>query len=116
MPRRAQVSRADYVSAAFEISARSGMQSLTLKALGEHLGLDAIGNNLLLQTPASGQPSVSTPGKPGYGSLLQGFLESSNVNVVSEITDLISAQRAYEMNSKVIKTADEMASTINQMS
>ena len=63
-------------------------------------GLEAVGNNLLLQTPASGAPSVSTPGQPGYGTLLQGFLESSNVNVVSEITSLISAQRAYEMNSE----------------
>ena len=67
-------------------------------------------------TPASGQATIGTPGNPGYGTILQGFLETSNVNVVSEITDLISAQRAYEMNSKVIKTADEMASTINQMS
>ena len=70
-------------------------------------GLDAIGNNLLLQTPASGQP--------GYGSLLQGFLESSNVNVVSEITNLISAQRAYEMNSKVVTAADEMSSTLSRL-
>jgi flagellar basal-body rod protein FlgG len=78
-------------------------------------GLDAIGNNLLLQTPASGQPTISTPGKPGYGSLLQGFLESSNVNVVSEITNLISAQRAYEMNSKVVTAADEMSSTLSRL-
>ncbi len=78
-------------------------------------GLDAIGNNLLLQTPASGQPTISTPGKAGYGSLLQGFLESSNVNVVSEITNLISAQRAYEMNSKVVTAADEMSSTLSRL-
>ncbi len=79
-------------------------------------GLDAVGDNLYLVTPASGQATLGNPGTPGYGSMLQGFLETSNVNVVSEITDLISAQRAYEMNSKVIKTADEMASTINQIS
>ena len=79
-------------------------------------GLEAKGDNLFLNTPASGQATVGTPGTPGFGTILQGFLETSNVNVVSEITDLISAQRAYEMNSKVIKTADEMASTINQMS
>ncbi len=78
-------------------------------------GLEARGDNLFLDTPASGQATVGTPGTPGFGTILQGFLETSNVNVVSEITDLISAQRAYEMNSKVIKTADEMASTINQM-
>ena len=79
-------------------------------------GLEAKGDNLFLDTPASGQATQGTPGNPGFGTILQGFLETSNVNVVSEITDLISAQRAYEMNSKVIKTADEMASTINQMS
>jgi flagellar basal-body rod protein FlgG len=79
-------------------------------------GLEASGDNLYRETPASGQATPGTAGAIGYGTILQGFLESSNVNVVSEITDLISAQRAYEMNSKVIKTADEMASTINQMS
>ncbi len=79
-------------------------------------GLEATGDNLFLTTPASGQATAGIPGDPGYGTILQGFLETSNVNVVSEITDLISAQRAYEMNSKVIKTADEMASTINQIS
>ena len=79
-------------------------------------GLEASGDNLYRETPASGQGTPGVAGAIGYGTILQGFLESSNVNVVSEITDLISAQRAYEMNSKVIKTADEMASTINQMS
>jgi flagellar basal-body rod protein FlgG len=79
-------------------------------------GMEAIGDNLFLETPASGTATVGTPGGPGLGTILQGFLETSNVNVVSEITDLISAQRAYEMNSKVIRTADEMASTLNQMS
>jgi len=79
-------------------------------------GLDAAGDNMFLVTPASGQETLGVPGAPGFGTILQGFLETSNVNVVSEITDLISAQRAYEMNSKVIKTADEMAATINQIS
>jgi flagellar basal-body rod protein FlgG len=74
-------------------------------------GLEATGGNLLLETPASGAPSVGAPQDQGVGSLLQGFLETSNVNPVEEITDLISAQRAYEMNSKVIKTADEMMQT-----
>jgi flagellar basal-body rod protein FlgG len=79
-------------------------------------GLEAAGDNMYMVTPASGQETLGVPGAPGFGTILQGFLETSNVNVVSEITDLISAQRAYEMNSKVIKTADEMASTINQIS
>jgi flagellar basal-body rod protein FlgG len=78
-------------------------------------GLDAIGDNLFLETPASGNPTTGIPGTPGFGTVLQGFLETSNVNVVSEITELISAQRAYEMNSKVVQTADEMYSTVTQM-
>jgi flagellar basal-body rod protein FlgG len=94
--------------------AQAGQFQLT--TFPNEAGLEATGDNLYLETPASGQPTQGNPGTPGYGTILQGFLESSNVNVVSEITDLISAQRAYEMNSKVIKTADEMASTINQMS
>ena len=65
-------------------------------------GLDSQGQNLLLQTAASGQPVTGNPGSPGFGNVMQGFIETSNVNVVSEITNLISAQRAYEMNSKVI--------------
>ena len=89
---------------------------LTLATFPNEAGLEARGNNLFMETPASGAAKPANPGTEGYGTLLQGFLETSNVNVVSEITDLISAQRAYEMNSKVIKTADEMASTINQMS
>ncbi|MEW5728446.1 MAG: flagellar basal-body rod protein FlgG [Pseudomonadota bacterium] len=78
-------------------------------------GLEARGDNLFMETPASGAAVVANPGSPGYGTLLQGFLETSNVNVVAEITNLISAQRAYEMNSRVIKTSDEMLGTVNQM-
>ena len=75
-------------------------------------GLESIGNNLYLETPASGNPQANNPGQPGYGTLLQGFLETSNVNAVEEISNLISAQRAYEMNSKVIQTSDEMLGTL----
>lgn len=78
-------------------------------------GLEAIGGNLLLETPASGAAVVGNPGAPGFGTMLQGFLEHSNVNVVSEITALIAAQRAYEMNSKVIQTSDDMMAKINQI-
>ncbi len=78
-------------------------------------GLEAMGNNLYLQTASSGSASTANPGAPGFGTILQGFLESSNVNVVTEVTDLISAQRAYEMNSKVIQTTDEMLQTVNQL-
>ena len=78
-------------------------------------GLEAIGDNLFLETPASGQATVGVPGSTGFGSIEQGFLENANVNAVQEITDLITAQRAYEMNSKVITTSDEMMAQINSM-
>ena len=78
-------------------------------------GLQAIGDNLLLETGASGPAIVATPGSTGFGTLQQGFLETSNVNVVSEITNLITAQRAYEMNSKVIQASDDMMGSLTQM-
>jgi len=78
-------------------------------------GLEAMGENMLLETPASGLASVGVPGTDGYGTIMQGFLETSNVNAVEEITSLITAQRAYEMNSKVISTADEMLSTTSNL-
>lgn len=78
-------------------------------------GLESIGDNLLLETTSSGQPNLGTPGAAGFGQIVQGFLETSNVNPVSEISALITAQRAYEMNSKVITTADEMLSTTSQL-
>ncbi|MTI45252.1 flagellar basal-body rod protein FlgG [Roseibium hamelinense] len=74
-------------------------------------GLEAIGDNLFLETDASGAPQVDNPGNNGFGNLQQNFLEMANVDAVTEIADLISAQRAYEMNSRVIKAADEMYST-----
>jgi flagellar basal-body rod protein FlgG len=78
-------------------------------------GLEATGDNLFRNTPASGDPVVGNPGAPGYGRLVQGSVETSNVNIVSEITNLITAQRAYEMNSKVIRTTDDMMNTVSQM-
>ena len=71
-------------------------------------GLEAMGDNLFLETAASGTPLVDNPGAEGFGTTLQSYLEQSNVNAVTEISDLISAQRAYEMNSKVISAADQM--------
>ncbi|NQV58654.1 MAG: flagellar basal-body rod protein FlgG [Alphaproteobacteria bacterium] len=75
-------------------------------------GLESKGGNMFMETPASGAAALSVPGSPGYGSVLQGFLETSNVNAVSEITSLITAQRAYEMNSRVITASDEMLRTM----
>jgi flagellar basal-body rod protein FlgG len=78
-------------------------------------GLEAIGDNLLLETAASGAANVGTPGDAGYGQIMQGYTEASNVDSVVEISALIVAQRAYEMNSKVISTADEMLSVTAQV-
>jgi flagellar basal-body rod protein FlgG len=78
-------------------------------------GLSAQGSNLFKETAASGPPTTGTPGQNGLGQLVQGYTEASNVDPVSEITALIVAQRAYEMNSKVISTADSMLGTINQV-
>ncbi len=78
-------------------------------------GLQAIGNNQFLETPASGAANVGVANTPGFGVMLQKFLENSNVNSVSEITSLITAQRAYEMNSKIISTADEMMSVTSNL-
>ncbi len=77
-------------------------------------GLEAIGDNLFLETPASGQPNTAVPGSPGFGTLMQGFTEASNVDAVEEISALIAAQRAYEMNSRVVSAADEMLQTTTQ--
>lgn len=88
---------------------------LQLATFPNEAGLTALGNNLLQDTAASGQPTLGVPGSPGFGTLSQGFLETSNVNVVQEISNLITAQRAYEMNSKVIETSDQMLSTLTQM-
>lgn len=78
-------------------------------------GLEAIGDNLFLETDASGPPTTGTPGQDEFGRVRQGALEGSNVNVVEEITELIKAQRAYEMNSNIISTSDEMLQTITQL-
>lgn len=78
-------------------------------------GLSSIGDNLLTQTPASGDPQESLPAVNGTGSILQGFLEQSNVRVVDEMVNLITAQRAYEANSKAIQTSDQMLQLANQL-
>ncbi len=78
-------------------------------------GLEASGDNLFLETDASGAPQVGNPGEDNFGMIRQGLLEGSNVDAVKEITLLITAQRAYEMNSNVISTSDEMMDTVNQL-
>lgn len=78
-------------------------------------GLAALGDNLFTETEASGAPVTGNPGTTNFGTIRQGALENSNVNIVEEITQMITAQRAYEMNSNVITTSDEMLQTVTQL-
>lgn len=78
-------------------------------------GLEATGSNLFIETEASGPPLVASPGEDGLGTLRQGYLEESSVDAVREITELIAAQRGYEMNSKVISAADQMMGAMTQV-
>lgn len=88
---------------------------IQLAAFANPAGLDSQGDNMFLQTAASGAPVTGTASTTGFGSIMQGFIETSNVNVVTEITNLITAQRAYEMNSKVISSSDDMLSTLTNL-
>jgi flagellar basal-body rod protein FlgG len=87
----------------------------TLANFSNAKGLEAIGSNLFLETEASGAPTVSDPGQDGLGTLRQGFLEDSSVDAVREVTELIEAQRGYEMNAKVITAADQMMAATSQV-
>ena len=87
---------------------------LTLANFVNEAGLEPLGDNLFRETLASGPAITGVPQDPGFAKIQQGYLEASNVDPVKEITDLISAQRAYEMNSKIIQAADEMASVVSQ--
>ena len=89
---------------------------VTLTTFLNDAGLQANGSNLFTSTPASGTPQDVAPGTTGAGTLLQGSLEQSNVEAVTEISNLIAAQRAYEMNSKVVTAADQMLQTTSQLS
>lgn len=88
---------------------------LELATFPNEAGLEAIGDNMFMETAASGAPILDNPDTEGFGSILQGYLTTSNVDAVTEITELVSAQRAYELNSKIISTADQMLSTVNQL-
>ncbi len=96
-------------------TASSNLGQIELANFINPAGLDAIGDNMFLETDASGAPTTGNPGQDQFGTVRQGALEQSNVNVVEEITELISAQRAYEMNSNVISTSDEMLQTVSQL-
>jgi flagellar basal-body rod protein FlgG len=86
-----------------------------LASFANDAGLQSAGDNLFMNTTASGDAVTGIAGRQGFATLLQGFLETSNVNTVQEVTNLITAQRAYEMNSKVIQASDEMMSSLNQL-
>jgi flagellar basal-body rod protein FlgG len=102
-----------------QVYVRAGTQStlqligqLTVASFTNDAGLEPLGGNLYRETTASGTAVVGVPGDPGIGTVHQGYLENSNVDPVKEITELIAAQRSYEMNSKVIQAADEMFGTV----
>jgi flagellar basal-body rod protein FlgG len=88
---------------------------VTLATFVNDAGLKPIGNNLLIETAASGEVTISEPGEEGIGLIIHKYLEGSNVDPVKQITDLITAQRTYEMNSKSMTAADEMMQTANQI-
>ncbi len=87
---------------------------IELANFANNAGLQSIGGNLLVETPASGAPQVGLAGLDGRGTIAQGSLEGSNVNIVEELVDMIETQRAYEVNSKIIKSTDEMLQYVNQ--
>ncbi len=96
-------------------TAGTELGTLDLAIFTNNAGLSAIGKNLFEETAASGTPQIGTPGDDGYGTLLQTYLEGSNVNIVEELASMITTQRAYEINSKTIQTSDEMMQTTNNL-
>jgi flagellar basal-body rod protein FlgG len=105
------------------VSAQIGSDTSRMEELGRveiarfmnPAGLQSLGENLLTETPASGQPTVGFPADEGLGRLVQGHLEGSNVEIVQEMVDMITAMRAYEINSKAIKNSEEMMQIANNM-
>ncbi len=93
----------------------SNVGQIQLATFQNDAGLEAIGDNLYTETPSSGNAVTGNPAETDFGSILQGFLETSNVNAVEEITELISAQRAFEMNAKVVTTVDDILNTVSSM-
>jgi flagellar basal-body rod protein FlgG len=96
-------------------TAQQNLGTVQLSRFINKTGLNSVGDNLFTETAASGQAVDGNPGADGFGNLQQNYLEDANVNAVTEISGLIAAQRAYEMNSKVITAADQMLSSTSQM-
>ncbi len=99
----------------FDGTTTTSIGQITLVRFANPSGLSSEGGNLLAETSASGSPTTATPGQDGAGTLQQGFLEKSNVQMVTELVNLITAQRAYEINSRAIKAGDEMLTTANRL-
>jgi flagellar basal-body rod protein FlgG len=95
--------------------ALSNLGQIQLATFANPAGLESIGDNLLRETPASGTATTGNPTAAGFGKIIQNSLEKANVDIVQELTQLITSQRAYEMNSRVIKSSDEMMSSLNQL-
>ncbi len=114
--RRVTIS-ADGTTTAFFDNATAGQQigTISMTVFVNPKGLEAMGGNLFRETEASGTPVVGEPGTEGIGTMRQGYLEDSGVDVVNEISELIEAQRGYELNSKVISAADEMYSATTRI-
>ena len=102
------------VSLAGETAAQE-VGTLELASFQNPAGLQALGSNLFAATTSSGEPTTGVPGLDGLGTVAQGFLEESNVSVVEEMVNMILGQRAYEANSRVVRTADEMLAQVNNM-
>ncbi|HMF58946.1 MAG TPA: flagellar hook-basal body complex protein, partial [Vicinamibacterales bacterium] len=96
-------------------SAAQQLGTIELAMFQNPAGLQAMGGNLFIATSAAGEPQVGAPGTEGRGMIGQGIVEDSNVSVVEEMVNMILGQRAYEANSRVIKAADEMLSTVNNL-
>ncbi len=96
-------------------TAPTQLGTLALVKFQNPAGLNSLGRNLMLETTASGNPLQGTPGTQGFGTIAQGFVENSNVQVVDELVQLIEAQRAYEINSRTVQTADEMLRTVSDL-
>ena len=91
------------------------MGTIALANFVNPAGLEPKGGNLYAKTAASGQPATGTPGANGLGTVMQGFVETSNVNIVQELVNMIQTQRAYEMNSKAVQTTDQMLQKLSQI-
>ena len=96
-------------------SAPEQVGTIELALFQNEAGLRALGGNLFVSTEASGEPTVAAPGTDGLGTVAQGFVEESNVNVAEEMVNMIRAQRAFEANAQVMRTADEMLQQINSL-